>query len=93
MSDERFPCPHCGKTRFRDGEARYQHVLAVHPGKPTKGILPLRVREERDRNSALQKERRRRYSDDDSLADIAISAQWKHAAGLPLDLWEESMLP
>lgn len=31
--------------------------------------------------------------DDPSLAEIAIEAEWKHAAGLPLDALEESLLP
>lgn len=30
--------------------------------------------------------------DEPSLAEIAIEASWKHAAGLPLDPLEESML-
>jgi hypothetical protein len=86
-----FPCPYCKATRFRTEWARYGHARQKHCGHPLRGIMPEKLRQQRDTNAAAQQATAR--DDHESLADIAISASLKRSMGEWLDPLEESLLP
>ena len=86
-------CPYCARS-FADADGRYNHARVKHKGMPLKAIFPdnvkLQMRAHAKEQRRLAKVERDR---EPSLADIAIEATWKRAAGLPLDVLEESLLP
>lgn len=88
-------CPYCQRS-FIDADARYHHARVKHKGSPTKEIMPdnVKIREKAHaRNQRADAKRLRERDDEPSLAEIAIEATWKHAAGISLDPFEESLLP
>jgi hypothetical protein len=85
-----FPCPFCGKTRFRDERARYDHARAAHPGEPLRDILPAKERADREAHRIAMKNR---VDDEPSLAEIAIDASIRRAMGQRIEDWEASLLP
>lgn len=73
------PCPDCAR-KFVDENALWQHRLWKHRRGGADNPNP-RPKFSTDPNDAW---------DDDSEADIAITAQRKQAAGEPLEPWEEA---
>jgi hypothetical protein len=92
-ASDRLKCPYCSKS-FRDADARYNHARVKHKGLSLKAIFPEHIKLREKAHATEQRLRAKAERDrEPSLADIAVEATWKRAAGLPLDELEWSLLP